>query len=98
MFIWQVAASEGRQRDNASLALLTEFRKTVFDLAFDSVQFSSIPNSPVYRLIRRYAWKLASLVPETLNALPSAVNDKESEFRLNLRGIRRSGGSQVANR
>jgi len=96
LFIWQVAALEGRQRDKATLAILTEFRRMVLDLAFDSVQFSSIPDSPVYRLIRRYAWKLASLVPETLDALPSAANKKESEFRINLRGVGRHGGSQVA--
>ena len=90
IFIWQVAALEGRQRNKATSAILTEFRKTVLDLAFDSVQFSSVPNSSAYRLIRRYAWKLASIVPEKLHALPAVVSDRETEFRLSVSNIRSS--------
>jgi len=98
IFVWQLAALEGSARTKATLALLAEFRNIVGELAVRSIVFSSVPNSAVFRAIRRYAWTVFSSVPETLNALPSAVNDKESEFRLNLSGICRSGGSQVANR
>jgi len=87
LFIWQVATSKGRERDKATWAILTEFRKLVIDLAVDRVEFSSIPNSAAYRLIRRYARKLASLVPEKLHHLPLAVSDTESEFRLNVDDI-----------
>ncbi len=95
IFIWQLAASDCKDADKATLAVLTEFREIVFSLPLDNILFSSIPNSSVYRLIRRYAWKLASLVPERLNALPPAVNDSESEFLLKLKSVRRSGKTQI---
>jgi hypothetical protein len=85
VFIWQVAASEGRQRNKAMLATLTRFREIVFALSVEKVFFSTVLNSPIYRLIRRYAWQLASLVPEELNPLPSVVNSNESEFWLDLK-------------
>ena len=87
MFIWQVAGATERNGREATRALLTEFREIILALDIDTLSFSSIPDSAVYRLIRRYAWELAALVPERVNALPSAVNDGESEFLLNLRSI-----------
>jgi hypothetical protein len=87
IFIWQVGGTTGRQGTKATRALLTEFRETVFARGIDTISFSSLPNSAVFRLIRRYAWDLAALIPKTVSALPSAVSDKESEFLLNLSGV-----------
>ncbi len=83
MFVWQLA-SEFRQRESAILALLTEFQNMLVALAVDSIVFSSVPNSPAYRLIRRYAWKFLSSVPTALEALPSSIGRLETQFLLSL--------------
>lgn len=88
IFIWQVAALEGREGNRGIMAILTKFRDLIFTLSVERVLFSTVLDSPVYRLIRRYAWKLASLVPQRLNPLPSAVERDESEFSLNLQDTR----------
>jgi len=87
IFIWQLAATEGRQRTKATISLLTALRETMICRNIDNVLFSSIPNSAVHRLIRRYARDLGPLVPRVLSTLPRSVDSKESEFLLNLAGI-----------
>ncbi len=97
LFIWQVAARTGSQGREATRALLIEFREIIFGLGIETLSFSSIPNSAVYRLIRRYAWELAELVPKTLSALPSAVSERETEFFLNLTGPLKVAGTRQNN-
>jgi hypothetical protein len=87
VFVWQLAASPGTKEKAATLALLAEFRDIVFERGCKSILFSSIPESALYRVIRQYAWKLGSVVPQLLNALPAIVSSNESEFRLDLTHI-----------
>jgi len=90
MFVWQFAASEGPERETASLAILTEFHKVAVGLGMQSIVFSSVPNSAAYRAIRRYAWKVCSSVPKAMSHLPSSVNLSEREFILPLKTARRN--------
>jgi hypothetical protein len=85
MFVWQFAASDGPEREAASLALLTKSREVAVGLGVESVIFSSVPNSAAYRVIRRYAWKVFSAVPKAISNLPSLVNPIEREFILPLK-------------
>jgi len=89
MFVWQFAASEGPERETASLSLLTEFREVAAGLGMESIVFSSVPNSAAYRAIRRYAWKVCSSVPKAVSSLPPAVSPIEREFLLPLKAKRR---------
>jgi len=90
IFVWQLAASKGPERAKATLALLVQFRDIVGELAVRNIVFSSVPNSAAFRTIRRYASKVFSSVPEAINAVPPAVDAKESEFLLDLGNTRRS--------
>ncbi len=85
MFVWQFASSGGRERETASLALLTAFRGVVARLGVESIIFSSVPNSAAYRAVRRYAWKVFSSVPKAMSSLPPIVNPSEREFMLLLK-------------
>jgi len=98
MFIWQLAVSKGAERTNATLALLAQFRDTVEELKVRNIIFSSVPNSSAFRAIRRYASKVFSSEPKAINALPPAVDAKESEFLLDLCRARRSGSPQTSMR
>jgi len=82
LFIWQLAASGGTK---AMSEILNRLREVVFELSIEKVLFSTVFNSPTYRLIRRYAWRLASIIPERLNPLPAAIDDKETEFLLTVK-------------
>ena len=84
IFIWQLATRDGRQSKAATQALLTRFRALVAECGIKRVVFSTIPNSASYRMIRRYAWKLASLVPTKIGTLPHFLGKSESEFVLKL--------------
>jgi len=95
VFVWQFATSEGRERDPASLALLTEFREVVAGLSAESIVFSSVPNSIAYRAVRRYAWKIFSSVPKAMSSLPPAVSLIEREFLLPLRAKRRDRAERL---
>ena len=95
MFIWQLAVSKGPRRPKATMALLTEFRRMMKRLSIRNIFFSSVPHSAVLRVIRGYARRVFSSEPNALNSLPPGVNSEESEFLLNLRGIRRRRGAQI---
>ena|ERR1700730_10269116 len=95
MFVWQLAVSKGPEREKATLVLLTQFNNIVRDLAVRNIVFSSVPNSAAFRAIRRYASKVFSSAPMAVNALPPAVDSKESEFLLDLGHARRSDSSTI---
>jgi len=94
VFVWQFAASEGPEREAASLALLTESSEVAARLEVENVVFSCVPNSAEYRAIRRYARKIFSSVPRALSSLPPLVNPSEREFLLPLKGNRESKSSR----
>lgn len=93
IFVWQLAVTKGQEQEQTTLALLAQFRSVVGNLGVRNIVFSTVPNSAAHRVIRRYASKVFSSVPETVNALPAAVDAKESEFLLHLSDARRSGSS-----
>ncbi len=84
VFVWQLASTKSGQKAKATLALLTEFRTILARRSVRTIAFSSVPNSPNYRAIRQYAWKVFSLPPERTGLLPFSVSSSESEFLLNL--------------
>jgi hypothetical protein len=96
IFIWQLAASKGAERVKATLTLLGEFQKIASELAVRTIVFSSVPDSPAFRTIRRLAWTVFSSTPEALHTLPISVNAKESEYQLTLHDISNSGKSHAA--
>ena len=95
IFVWQLAASKGTERARATRALLVEFQDIASELAVRCIVFSSVPDSPAFRTIRRLARTVFSSIPEVLHALPPAVDAKESEFLLNLVGASRAESSQA---
>jgi len=82
MFVWQLASVKGSLGENATLAVLNEFRGLLKTSAIVNITFSTLPNSPAFRAIRRYARKVFSSVPECTGTV--AVDSKESEFLLRL--------------
>ena len=84
IFIWQLSVTELKEPNAGIVAILQEFHKRILALGVDRLLFSTIVDSPIYRLIRRYAWDLARLVPQKLNPLPPAIGGDESEFLLRL--------------
>jgi hypothetical protein len=89
VFVWQLAASKGHGREKATSALLVEFRNIVEECAVRNIAFSSVPNSPSFRTIRRVAWEVFSSEPKATSALPPSVGKEESEFLLNLSDTRK---------
>jgi len=89
IFVWQLASSDGPQREKAMRRILTEFRSIILSLEIHRIVFSSVPNSPTYRAIRRYAWRVFSAVPQVVTPLPAFVDTSESEFLLRLSEARR---------
>jgi len=84
IFVWQLASSKNSQQENATLALLTEFRNIIKGLAIRRIVFSSVPGSSNYRVIRKYAWKVFSSIPREIHLLPPLVEPRESEFVLDV--------------
>lgn len=88
MFVWQLAASEGSNRSDATLAILMEFRRIVKEHLIESVLFSAVPGSSLFRTLRGYAQKVFSSAPTSLHSLPPVVNALESEFLLEINDFR----------
>ena len=96
LFVWQLAATGEARKSKAMFDLLSEFRKIVFRSGFNNILFTTIPDSAIHRLIRQYAWKLGSVVPELLNSLPAVVSSNESEFRLQLTDAFQTATAQLS--
>ena len=84
LYVWQLAASQAGQRRNATLALLTEFRRITQQFRIRTLAFSTIPGSPAFRVIRRYASKVFAAIPEPISMIPALVCPNESEYRFKL--------------
>jgi hypothetical protein len=84
LYLWQLAASETGQKRNAIETLLGEGYKIAQKLHIDTLSFSAVPNSPAFRLIRRYALRFLSRTPEATTAIPQLVCPNEKEYRLLL--------------
>ena len=84
LHVWQLAASETGLRERATLVLLTHGSKIAQRLRIKAISFSTVPGSPAFRLIRRYALRFLSTTPETVSLIPSLVSPNEREYRLEL--------------
>jgi hypothetical protein len=84
LYVWQLAASQAGQRTNATLTLLTEFREIAHQLRVKRVAFSTIPDSPTFRAIRRYAAEVFCATPQPTSIVPSVVCPNESEYEFEL--------------
>lgn len=84
LYVWQLAATDTGQRRNAASVLLTDFRDIAQRLRVRTIAFSSIPDSPAFRVIRRYAVKIFSATPEAISMIPPLVCPNEKEYQFDL--------------
>lgn len=81
LYVWQLATSQAGQRRNATLALLVEFRRITQKMRICTIVFSTVPGSPAFRMIRRYALKVFAATPEPTSTIPALVCPNESEYQ-----------------
>jgi hypothetical protein len=85
LYVWQLAASSRGRRNGAIHLLLLALRKMVRREQIRSVVFTSVPNSPEYRAIIRYARALSGGAPRSAQRLPSIVSQNEHEFVIKVK-------------
>jgi hypothetical protein len=85
LYIWQLAASARGRRNGAIHLLLLALRALVRRTKIRSVVFTTVPNSPEYRAIQRYAKTLSGGTPHPRLSLPSMVSQNEHEFVIRVR-------------
>jgi hypothetical protein len=84
LYVWQLAASDKGKRVNAARHLLQELRRQSLHMHIRRVMFSTLPKSPMFRAIRRYAAALFGARLEVNSELPSLIAPGESEYRVEL--------------
>jgi hypothetical protein len=85
LYVWQLAASTRGRRNGAIHLLLLALRKLVLRMRIRSLVFTAVPDSPEYRVIRRYAKTLSGGAPRAKQSLPSRVSQNEHEFVIRVR-------------
>lgn len=85
LFVWQLAASPRGRRYGATHLLLLALRKMVRKMRIRFIVFSSVPDSPEFRAIRRQARTLFGAVPHSRHILPSGISPREHEFVIRVK-------------
>jgi hypothetical protein len=80
LYVWQVAASKRGQQAGATNVLLLALRAFMHRRRVQRVFFTSVPDSPHFRAIRRYAYALFGAAPRSQQTLPASVSRNEREF------------------
>jgi hypothetical protein len=84
LYVWQLAASDKGKRVNAIRQLLQELRRISLQARTRRMMFSTLPKSPTFRAIQRYAAILFGARLEVNGAVPSMIAPGESEYRVEL--------------
>jgi hypothetical protein len=80
LYVWQLAASKRGLQTGATDALLLALRALMNRMRVQRVFFTSVPDSPHFRAIRRYAYALFGAAPRSQQILPASVSRNECEF------------------
>lgn len=85
LYVWQLAASPRGRRSGAIHLLLLELRRLVRRTHTRFITFSTVPDSPEFRAIRRLARAVFGAVPHYRHVLPQGVSRKEHEFIIRVK-------------
>ena len=80
LYVWQLAASKSGVRVGAVDVLLLALRSFMRREGVRRVLFTSVPDSPHFRAIRRYAYSLFRSGLRSQQILPAFISRKEREF------------------
>lgn len=85
LYIWQMASSKAGRRAGAVDVLLLQLRTLIRKMRIRYILFTMVPDSPEFRLIRRYAHSLFRNTPHPGQNLPPIVSRCEYEFTVAVR-------------
>lgn len=80
LYVWQMAASKRGLEAGATNVLLLALRALMHRVRVQRVFFTSVPDSPHFRAIRRYAYTLFGAAPRSKQILPVSVSRNERQF------------------
>jgi len=85
LYVWQLAASKSGLRTGAINVLLLALRAFMRRVRVQKVLFTAVPESPEFRVIRRYAYALFGAALRSQQVLPTSVSRNEREFIMRVR-------------